>query len=148
MQDFEREVVPSVLLSVPGMGKWRSRELSTIYYAWGYWMAFLNCTLAWTYCNLRTSSKWFYPLYKILNCFSETVEQNHKSYRWSNLRGENVDIQLHLEPKSCALPALQNQRTRTEPKLEHRNPCRSRGSWSRKTLCWHPLLWMTGSKVL
>lgn len=59
-------------------------------------------------CNHKTSLKWFYPVSnKILSCFAEATDQNHKSCSGSIQKGENFDLQLH--PKSKSLPLYRNK---------------------------------------
>lgn len=65
---------------------------------------------------------------EILNRFSETAEQNHKSRHWGMCKGENCDLRLHSEPKShpTLAPAMERKdqditgtwTTRTLPETE------------------------------
>lgn len=73
--------------------------------------------LAWNWTYTASNKK--------LSCFSETREQNHKSYSQNLHRGENFDLRQHPKAKFL-LP--QNQRTRTILEPDCQSPFWSDGS--------------------
>lgn len=74
----------------------------------------------------RTSLKLdLYASNRKLSCFSETREQNHKSYSQNKHKGEKFDLRQH--PKAKFL-LLQNQRTGTRLGPDCRSPFWNNGS--------------------
>ena len=59
------------------------------------------------------AQKGFILFNKILSCFSEIIDKNHKSYSQSASTGEKLNPYLYLEPNPSAHQHSQNQRTRT-----------------------------------